>query len=166
MQIHRICLRQIMKGRFHPDMPVSLDKAGRHMYIFDKGSFNLFPDHRAGNTAVGHIIVGHMQGAFFRKAVVRYDFQPVRTGGHIPDQGGKCRVGIVMLCDTLSVQQHGGRMADTLADNTQISLSHKRRRITALSPVLSKVGIILPAAGSGDLIIPPGVLALKGSELP
>lgn len=119
----------------HADMgaPFSLCKAGRDVQKTEIGAPDLFDGHGAGDPAVRHVIVRHMQGALLGKAVVRDDLERVLPRRHAAHDGGKGRIGIVVARDEGAVEIHLRRVTHALADDAAKNSTVATDRIT-LSP--------------------------------
>lgn len=129
--------------------PFSIRKAGRDVQKTEIGAPDLFDGHGAGDPAVRHVIVRHMQGALLGKAVVRDDLERVLPRRHAAHDGGKGRIGIVVARDEGAVEIHLRRVTHALADDAQISLPRKAGGIAPLAAVIAETGIGLPAARHG-----------------
>ena len=146
--------------------PFSADVLGRDV----DGAHIRAPDPLDGDgardPAVGHIVVGNVQGALLGKAVVRDDFErvlPLRRAAH---DGFKGRVGVVVPRDPDPVEENARRMADAAKDETEISAAREPRRIPPLAAVIAECGIALPAARNGDRKRLARAVARKRRERP
>ena len=114
--------------------PFSLCKAGRDVQKTEIGAPDLFDGHGAGDPAVRHVIVRHMQGALLGKAVVRDDLERVLPRRHVAHDGGKGRIGIVVARDEGAVEIHLRRVAHALADDAAKNSTVATDQITLSSP--------------------------------
>ena len=127
---------------------------------------HFFNGNRPRHAAVRHVIVGHMQRAFIRKAVVRHDgkrmlaaFQPL----HDRRKGG---VGVVMFGDEHIVHIHFGGMAHALAFDADVPARRKRRLIPPFAAVEPEPGVSFPRARRVDGKAISRFIARKRSERP
>lgn len=102
---------------------------------------NFLQHNRSDETAVGVIVVGHVQRRPFGKAVVHPYGNFVYTFGNTGNHNGEGRVGIVMLRDKLPVEVHPSRVANPFKLQTQggIPLDRDFMPIPGLPPIRAKL---------------------------
>ncbi len=146
--------------------PFSVSQMRRDVKLSDVKSAELFQHDRSAHAAVGHIVVGNVEGAPAAETVVRPDRKRVLPFPEILYDHAKCRVSIVVGSDLLPVERHASRVAHTLEFQPDRATRIKFRSKDPLAPVIRKIREILPAAGCRHLKCPALVFPLTGREFP
>ena len=144
-------LRQAAQGDLHLRPPHAALTARGHVQGGDVGAAQLLHRHGPGDSPVGIIVVGHMQGGIFAEAVVRLHPQHMLAEGDVPGQAVEGGIAAVMLRKQRVVQIHLGPEAHAAENKPQRAAAGEHLFIHSPAPVALQSGVAFHGGGHGHL---------------